>query len=85
MKNLRLGQTVIVTCEGINKVGVVIDMLTRQKRRVYTVMMENGSILYYLRKDNPDAKFYINMHYTELCGELIVTNMDLVRRGNFAV
>jgi hypothetical protein len=84
MKNLRLDQTVIVTCDGVHKVGVIIDMLSRQKRRVYNVMLENGSILYYVRKDNPNSRYYINMRLTDLCGDLIVTNIDLVRRGNFA-
>ena len=41
----RAGETVIVTQDGVNKVGVVLDTFLHNKSRFYDVLLENRSAL----------------------------------------
>jgi hypothetical protein len=40
---IRVGETVIITQEGVNRVGVVLDKFVASKRTVYDVLLENRS------------------------------------------
>lgn len=61
----REGETVIVTQDGINRVGVVMDKFMANKRVVYDVVLENYKAACMIgTKPNPSA--YINQNLTEI-------------------
>ena len=63
----KAGDEVIVTSEGVNKVGVVLDRRVINKSSVYDVLLENRSALVMLNTSN-SMRNYINKSLTEkLC------------------
>ena len=63
----KAGDEVIVTSEGVNKVGVVLDRRVINKSSVYDVLLENRSALVMLNTSN-SMRNYINKPLTEkLC------------------
>ncbi len=63
----KAGDEVIVTSEGVNKVGVVLDRRVINKSSVYDVLLENRSALVMLTTSN-SMRNYINKNLTEkLC------------------
>lgn len=61
------GDEVIVTSEGVNRVGVVLNRRTINKSAVYDVLLENRSALVMLNTSQ-NARNYINRMLTEkLC------------------
>ena len=63
----KAGDEVIVTSEGVNKVGVVLDRRVINKSSVYDVLLENRSALVMLNTSN-SMRNYINKNLTEkLC------------------
>lgn len=61
------GDEVIVTSEGVNRVGVVLNRRTINKSAVYDVLLENRSALVMLNTSQ-NARNYINKILTEkLC------------------
>ena len=63
----KAGDEVIVTSEGVNKVGVVLDRRVINKSSVYDVLLENRSALVMLNTSN-NMRNYINKPLTEkLC------------------
>lgn len=63
----REGDDVIVTSEGINRVGVVINRRVINKSSVYDVLLENRSALIMLNTSNTNHN-YINKTLTsKLC------------------
>lgn len=66
------GQTVIVTTEVANKVGVVLDRRIINKTSVYDVLLEDRSALVMLNTA-PSARTYINKSLTaKLCDTEII-------------
>ena len=62
-----VGDEVIVTSEGVNRVGVVLNRRTINKSAVYDVLLENRSALVMLNTSQ-NARNYINKILTEkLC------------------
>ena len=70
------GQTVIVTTEVANKVGVVLDRRIINKASVYDVLLEDRSALVML-STAPSSRTYINKSLTaKLCDtEVIITTI----------
>ncbi len=65
----RAGETVIVTQDDVNKVGVVLDRYVAAKQTVYDVLMENRSALCMITTA-PKNNTRINRHLTtKLCGD----------------
>lgn len=61
------GDQVIVTSEGVNRVGVVLNRRTINKSAVYDVLLENRSALVMLNTSQ-NSRNYINKILTEkLC------------------
>lgn len=61
------GDTVIITREGINHVGVVLDKQSFNKQTLYDVMLENRSCITMLNTST-SKKTYINKTLTaKLC------------------
>jgi hypothetical protein len=64
------GETVIVTQDEVNHVGVVLDRYVVLKHVVYDVLLENRSAMVMINKSNPGSgkTTYINKSLTEkLC------------------
>ena len=65
----KAGETVIVTQDDVNKVGVVLDQYTTNKETVYDVLLENRSALCMI-STAPKHDTRINRTLTsKLCGE----------------
>jgi hypothetical protein len=65
----KAGETVIVTQDDVNKVGVVLDQYTTNKETVYDVLLENRSALCMI-STAPNHDTRINRALTsKLCGE----------------
>lgn len=63
----KAGETVIVTQEGTNRVGVVLDKFQVHKKTMYDVLLENRSAVSMLTT-SANNKTYINKHLTKsLC------------------
>ena len=58
---IRIGETVIVTQDGVNRVGVVLDKFIASKRTVYDVLLENRSAVCSTKTDT-----YVNTILTEM-------------------
>jgi len=66
------GDEVIVTSEGINRVGVVLNRRVINKSSVYDVLLENRSALVMLTTSNSNRNF-VNKALTEkLCDTEII-------------
>ena len=64
------GETVIVTQDGVNRVGVVLDCYVVQKQLVYDVLLENRSAMVMITKSGLGSgkTTFINKALTEkLC------------------
>ena len=61
----RLGQTVVVTQDGVNRVGVVLDQYLINKATVYDVLLENRSAACIITT-NPKHSTYLNKHLTTM-------------------
>lgn len=63
----KAGETVIVTQEGTNRVGVILDKFQVHKKTMYDVLLENRSGISMLTT-SANNKTYINKHLTKtLC------------------
>jgi hypothetical protein len=62
---IRVGETVIVTQEGVNRVGVVLDKFIASKRTVYDVLLENRTAVCMIGSTKTDSA-YVNQYLTEL-------------------
>jgi hypothetical protein len=68
----KAGDEVIVTSEGVNRVGVVLDRRIINKSSVYDVLLENRSALVMLTTSNSNRNF-INKALTEkLCESEVI-------------
>ena len=61
----RSGQTVVVTQDGVNRVGVVLDQYLINKATVYDVLLENRSAACIITT-NPKHSTYLNKHLTTM-------------------
>ena len=61
----KAGETVIVTQEGTNRVGVVLDKFQVHKKTMYDVLLENRSGISMLTTST-NNKTYINKSLTKL-------------------
>jgi len=61
---IRIGETVIVTQDGVNRVGVVLDKFIASKRTVYDVLLENRSAVCQIGSTKTDT--YVNTILTEM-------------------
>lgn len=68
---LKIGETVVITQHGVNKVGVILDKFPVSSRIVYDVMLENYTAVCMIGT-NSDASTYINRYLT---GLLCVSSM----------
>jgi hypothetical protein len=76
MATYKEGQTVIVTQDGVNRVGVILDRYLINKQTVYDVLLERRSALIMLNTA-PSKNTYINKSLTaKLCDtEMIETTI----------
>ena len=61
----RPGHTVVVTQDGVNRVGVVLDQYLINKAVVYDVLLENRSAACIITT-NPKHSTYLNKHLTSM-------------------
>ena len=61
----RPGRTVVVTQDGVNRVGVVLDQYLINKAVVYDVLLENRSAVCIITT-NPKHSTYLNKHLTSM-------------------
>lgn len=61
----RPGQTVVVTQDEVNRVGVVLDQYLINKAIVYDVLLENRSAACIITT-NPKHSTYLNKHLTSM-------------------
>lgn len=59
------GNTVIVTQEGVNRVGVILDKFQVSKQSMYDVLLENRSA-FTMVNSSSNNKTYINKALTKL-------------------
>ena len=71
MSIYKAGDTVIVTQDGVNRVGVILDRYLINKNVVHDVLLENRSALCMITS-NPKHESYLNKHLTSMLCE---TNM----------
>lgn len=65
----RPGETVIVTQDDVNKVGVVLDQYIANKLTVYDVLLENRSALCMITSAPKNATRINRQLTTKLCGD----------------
>lgn len=72
----RPGRTVVVTQDGVNRVGVVLDQYLINKSVVYDVLLENRSAMCMINTNSKHST-YVNKHLTTmLCDtEMIQTTI----------
>jgi hypothetical protein len=63
------GETVIVTQDEINRVGVVLDQYTVNKKTVYDVLLENRSAVCMITTANSNDTRINRALTSKLCGE----------------
>lgn len=64
----KAGQSVIVTQDNVNRVGVVLDRYVVSKRVVYDVLLENRSAVCMISA-KPNNSTYVNSYLSDLlCG-----------------
>ena len=68
----KAGDTVIVSVEGTNHVGVVLDKYLISKQSVYDVLLENRSALIMLNTSSQRKTFINKMLTTKLCDTGII-------------
>lgn len=73
------GETVVVTQDGINRVGVVMDKYTAGKRVVYDVVLENYKAACMIGVKANDSA-YINAYLTSLLCNTGMINTTLPYR-----
>ena len=61
----KAGETVIVTQEGVNRVGVILDKFLVSKQTMYDVLLENRSAITMINSSS-NNKTYINRSLTKL-------------------
>jgi hypothetical protein len=61
----KVGETVIVTQDGVNRVGVVLDKFMVSKRVVYDVLLENRTAVCMIGTKTNES-VYINQHLSGL-------------------
>lgn len=61
----KAGETVIVTQEGVNRVGVILDKFLVSKQTMYDVLLENRSAITMVNSSS-NNKTYINRSLTKL-------------------
>jgi len=61
----RPGQTVVITQDEVNRVGVVLDQYLINKAVVYDVLLENRSAACMITT-NPKHSTYLNKHLTSM-------------------
>ncbi len=61
----KAGETVIVTQEGVNRVGVILDKFLVSKQTMYDVLLENRSAITMVNSSS-NNKTYINRTLTKL-------------------
>lgn len=64
----KAGETVIVTQEGVNRVGVILDKFLVSKQTMYDVLLENRSAITMVNSSS-NNKTYINRSLTKLLCE----------------
>jgi len=63
----KVGESVIVTQDNVNRVGVILDKYVVNKRTVYDILLENRSAVCMITS-SPDANVFLNKSLTErLC------------------
>jgi len=65
MATYKAGDTVVVTQDGVNRVGVVLDRYVVNKNTVYDVLLETRSALCMITS-NPKHDSYLNKHLTAM-------------------
>lgn len=61
----KAGETVIVTQEGVNRVGVILDKFLVSKQTMYDILLENRSAITMVNSSS-NNKTYINKSLTKL-------------------
>ena len=61
----KAGETVIVTQEGVNRVGVILDKFLVSKQTMYDILLENRSAITMVNSSS-NNKTYINRSLTKL-------------------
>ena len=61
----KAGETVIVTQEGVNRVGVILDKFLVSKQMMYDILLENRSAITMVNSSS-NNKTYINRTLTKL-------------------
>jgi hypothetical protein len=62
--SIQIGETVIVTQQGVNRVGVVLDKFIASKRTVYDVLLENRTAVCMIGSTR--AETYVNTTLTDM-------------------
>lgn len=83
MVKFKLDDIVIVNNSGALMPGILVSRSVRQKRRVFDVRMENGSLLKYVPVDEKRNPIHIDSYYSKKIGSKIETNLKPGSIGNF--
>lgn len=65
MRKFKINDSVIVKDQGSNKVGKIFEIGRKNKVKVYNVLMESGTVHYFLQMDNPNALYYIDSELSD--------------------
>tara|TARA_B100000497_G_C7692981_1_gene421986 strand:- start:2716 stop:3003 length:288 start_codon:yes stop_codon:yes gene_type:complete len=82
MARFKLQERVIVVHNGINRVGLITDRTTKMKRRVFNLLMEDGTRIPYVPVDVVDETVYIDSVLSKTIAPLIDTNLHASTKGN---
>ena len=82
MARFKLQELVIVVHNGKNRVGIITDRTTKMKRRVFNLMMEDGTRIPYVPVDAVDESVYIDSVLSKTIAPLINTKLHISTKGN---
>lgn len=78
----KLFEKVIVTQNGINKLGLLLNRSVKNKKTVFDVRLETGSEISYVTVDKKEDSIYINSYLTKKFANLINSNLNVLNKGN---
>lgn len=66
MHKFKIGDIVVVKDNGVNKVGMICEIGRKNKAKVFSVQMENGTMHTLLQIDNFGSMYYIDSNASKI-------------------
>lgn len=66
MHRFKIGEVVAVKGNGSLKLGKIFEIGRKNKAKVFSVLMENGTVHTHLRVDAPNSMYYIDSNASKI-------------------